>query len=286
MDRLHKIINFIKYHNAFTIIVVAVFSAFGASYAASPTIRDSIYSTQESVVSVDNSLLLSTDLDNFNFNLKINSVTEDDTYYYADYSYQTLAIEDGSWQNVPEEKVLKVSKETLTGKDLGLYVSDQLGENINSELAYLKKVQNAEKESGESQKVVAVIYSGLIGKLLNPQGKVIEGYNPVIEPTPTVSATEAPTPEITLTPEITPTPAATSTPEPTVSQPVSTSQPEITESPTATPSEETTPESTPEPTLQPTPEPTLSPTPEPTLSVQETPAEIASPSATEIIPSQ
>ena len=190
MGTYQKILNFIKYNNAFTIIFVVVFFGFGISFAASPAVRDSVYSSEETVISVDNNLIVSTDLDNFNFNLRINSVTEDEKNYYAVYSYQTLAIEDGIWQSKQIEKILTVSKEVLDGKDLGLYVAKELGENINYELSYLKRVQKLEKEKGESQKVVAVAYSGLVGKFLSPKEKVIEGYSPVIpEPVPEVPAT-------------------------------------------------------------------------------------------------
>jgi hypothetical protein len=175
-----KVLYFVKYNNAFTIIFVLCFFSVGITFAASPEMRDGVYSSQESIVSVDNSFIVSADLDNFNFNLRISSVTEDEKNYYAIYSYQTMVIEDGFWQNKEIEKTLTVSREALDGKDLGLYIAEELGENINYELSYLKRVQKLEKEKGESQKVVTTEYSGLIGKLLDPEEKVIEGYNPVI----------------------------------------------------------------------------------------------------------
>src|SRR3989344_3221645 len=166
-----KVLHFIKYHNAFTLIFVMVFLGFGISYAASPAVRDSVYSSKETVVSVDNGLIVSAGLDDFNFNLRINSITEDETNYYAAYSYQTLIIEDDVWQNQLVEKTFKVNKESLSGKDLGLYVAQELGENVDAERYYLKRVQKLEKEKGESRKVVAVEYTGLIGKLLNSEEK-------------------------------------------------------------------------------------------------------------------
>lgn len=207
-----KVLNFIKYNNAFTIIFVVVFFGFGISFAANPEMRDIVYSSEETVVSIDNTLVVSADLDNFNFNLRINSVTEDDKNYYAVYSYQTLEIENDFWQNKEIEKTLTVSKEALGGKDLGLYVAEELGENIRYELSYLKRVQKLEKEKGESRKVVAMVYSGLIGKLLNPKEQVIEGYNPVIpEIVPEVSATVELNPEsvVVSTPYSQPSPEAT-----------------------------------------------------------------------------
>jgi hypothetical protein len=185
-----KVLNFIKYNNAFTIVFVICFFSFGITFAASPAARDSVYSSQETVVSVDNTAVVSADLDNFNFNLRIGSITEDAKNYYVAYSYQTFTVEDSVWQNKEIDKTLTVNKEALDGKDLGIYVAKQLGDNINYELSYLKRVQKLEQDKGASQKVVTVEYSGLIGKLLNPNEKVIEGYNPVIpEAVPEVAAT-------------------------------------------------------------------------------------------------
>ena len=159
---------------------MVVFFGFGVSFAASSDVRDSIYSSEETLLAVDNGLVVSADLDNFNFNLRINSVTEDDKNYYATYSYLTLTIEDGAWQNKEIEKTLTVNKEALEGKDFGLYLAKELGENINYELSYLKRVQRIEREKGESQKIVTIEYSGLVGKLLDPKEMIIEGYEPVI----------------------------------------------------------------------------------------------------------
>lgn len=182
-----KVLHFVKYNNAFTIIFVLVFFGFGISFAASPEIREGVYTSTETVASVDNSFIVAADLDNFNFNLRIKAITEDEKNYYAVYSYQTIAISDGFWQKQEAEKTLTVSKEALGGKDLGLYLAEELGENINYELSYLKRVQKLEKEKGESQKIVTTEYSGLIGKLLDPDEKVIDGYDPVIpEPAPQV----------------------------------------------------------------------------------------------------
>src|SRR3989344_5620293 len=211
-----KIVDFIKYNNAFTIIFVLLFFGFGIGFAANPEMRDAVYSSEEIIVSVDNGRIVSADLDNFDFNLRINSITEDDKNYYAAYSYQTLAIKDDFWQNKEIEKTLTVSKEALGGKDLGLYVAEELGENIRYELSYLKRVQKLEKEKGESRKIVAVTYSGLVGKLLNPKEEVIEGYNPVIpEDVPVTAELNLAAIVVSTTPPQTePAQEAASTPQP------------------------------------------------------------------------
>jgi hypothetical protein len=221
-----KVLNFVKYNNAFTIAVMLVFFGAGISFAASPELRDTVYASSETVISVDNTLIVSSDLDSFNFNLKINSITDDDKNYYATYSYQTLVITNGVWQSQEMDKVLTVNKEALNGKDLGLYVAKELGDNMNYELSYLKRVQELEKEKGQSQKVVSVEYSGLIGKLLDPKEKVIEGYTPVIpEPAPQVAATVESNPQEVIV-SIPPTPApapiqeATTTPDSSTPTPI------------------------------------------------------------------
>ena len=229
-----KLINFIKYNNAFTILLALFFFGFGVSFAAEPAIRDSFYSSQETVVSVDNSYILSTDLNSHNFNLKINSITEDEKNYYATYSYQTIQIIDSVWQNKQVEKTLTVSKEVLEGKDLGLYLAKQLGENINYELSYLQKVQKLEKEKGESQKMITTEYSGLIGKLLDTKQEVIEGYNPVIsEVVPEVPVTVEENPQEVI--------VSTQYPEQTTTEQTTTEQPTEQTSTETEPTTEQTP---------------------------------------------
>ena len=182
---MQKVLDFIKYNNAFTILVGLFFFVSGVTFAASPDARSAVYASNETVVSVDNGLILATDFSSFNFNLRIGSVTEDSANYYADYSYQTFVIEDGIWKNKEISKTLTVNKEALGGKDLGLYVAKELGDNMNYELSYLERVQQIERQKGEQKKVVNIEYSGLVGKMLNPEQKVIEGYVPVIpEPLP------------------------------------------------------------------------------------------------------
>lgn len=215
-----KVLDFIKYNNAFTIILFVFFFGFGISFAASPEVREGIYSSEEKIVSVDNSWIVSADLDNFNFNLRITSITEDGKNYYVTHSYQTLVVEDGVWQSKEIGKTLTVNKEALDGKDLGLYLAKELGENINYELSYLKRVQKLEKEKGESRKIVTVEYSGLIGKLLNPTEKVIEGYSPVIpEVVPEVPATVESNPEAVIVSTQHPTPEETTISEPALAMP-------------------------------------------------------------------
>ena len=288
-----KILKFIKYNNATAIIFTIIFSGMTVSLAASEELRDSIYSSSEIVRSVDNRLIISTDLDTLNFNLRINSVKEDDKNYYVAYDYDALAIQDYIWKNVNLNKILTVDKEFLDGKDLGLYVAKQLGDNIKNESEYLKRVQDLEKNKGESQKIITTEYAGLIGKFLDPEEKVIEGYNPVIpevvlQPEAGQSSAEAPvvvapTPPPTVDPNVikqivdqylaerqaqmnTP----TSAPQPEADQPSAEApepEPELIPVPEPLPTPDPEPEQvvTPIPTPEPEPEPEseLIPEPEP-----------------------
>ncbi|MDP2789202.1 MAG: hypothetical protein Q8O46_04125 [bacterium] len=279
---LQKIVNFIKYNNATAIIFTMIFSGVSVSLAASPQVRDSVYSSSEVVSSIDNRLIISANLDNFDFNLRINSVTDDAENYYVAYDYKTLSIEDSIWKNVNLNKTLKVQKEAIEDRDLGLFVAQELAENINSELYYLQRVQELEREKGKSKKVITVEYGGLVGKLLDPEEKVIEGYDPVI-PEPEI---EEPEPEKEpvkeIPPEILPMPTNQKLDEQEVRriidqylaehkiQPNPPKQDSVVEDPKP---EKPMPDPTPilEPTPTPEPEPTPNPTPIPDETPEETP---------------
>jgi hypothetical protein len=175
-----KIINFIKYNNAFSIGFTIIFVGLGTAFAASPEMRDYVVSSEEVVRSIDNSFMISTDLDNFDFGLKIETIQEDGQNYYILYNYKSLEIIDYVWQEVQKENNLVVSKEGLMGRDLGLYVADQLGEVINYEQSYLREVKDIEQKNGLTQKIVATQYDGLVGRFLDTKEKTFPGYQPVV----------------------------------------------------------------------------------------------------------
>jgi len=174
---MQKFIHFIKYNNGFILILAIIFFSVGAVFAANPEI---LVSGKENIKSVDNSYILNVDLENFDFGLMIRSITEDDKNYYINYGYKTIYIQDYVWMDIQKEKNIVVEKDGLAGKDLGLYIVEQLNENIDNELAYLKEVQKMEMERGLTQKIVATEYSGLIGKFFNPGEKTFPGYQPVV----------------------------------------------------------------------------------------------------------
>ncbi len=177
-----KIIQFVKYHNAFTIGLVLVF-LFGSAVLASETVRDAVVG--EAVVErqgIDNTALLAADLDNFDFGLQITAVNEDPEKYYVDYIYSTLDIVGDVWQQATTTDTLKVDKQVLGGTDLGLYCAEELGEVLDAQLAYLRKVQEKEQLNGVSLVLETTKYTALIGLVLNPVTRELPGYEPVVKP--------------------------------------------------------------------------------------------------------
>ena len=88
-----KIIQFVKYHNAFSIGIIIIL-IFGASVFASGTVRENtIGGSRVEQHGIDNTALLAADLDGFDFSMKINNVNENTKNYYVFYSYQTLDIQ-------------------------------------------------------------------------------------------------------------------------------------------------------------------------------------------------
>ena len=177
-----KIVNFIQYNNFFTLTLMFVFMGASATFAASPDARASIIDQKETVRSVDNTYLINTDFTLFEVGLKIQSVKEDDEWYYIDYTYNTAEVVDYVWMRVAKTASMKVTKKELGAKDLGLYVAEQLGQVTDQKLAYLQDIQKIEKKIGMTQKVVATEYSGLVGQFLSADEKTFEGYVPVKPP--------------------------------------------------------------------------------------------------------
>jgi len=113
--------------------------------------------------------------------MQITNVLEDVENYYVDYEYNTLAIRDNAWQEITRTGTLTVSKQVLIGQDLGLYVAEELGEIIDSQLAYLKEVQEIENKKGQTFVRQTVQYTALLGLILDPETRQLPGYEPVIQ---------------------------------------------------------------------------------------------------------
>jgi len=177
----------------------------GAIFAASPDARSAVVGKEiVTMQGVDNSRIINADLENFDFQMKIDNVTEDAVNYYVDYSFRTIGIEGNEWQTITRNLQMTVAKDALAGQDLGLYVQVQLANIAQNELAYLELAQTAEKEKGLTQIVRTTEYTGLIGLVLDVKNAVLPGYDPVVKPEPAELAqnTEQPQPEELQGPEI------------------------------------------------------------------------------------
>ena len=229
---MKKILSFLSFHNAVPLAAVILTMGAGITFAASNP--EAVLSVQETVVSIDNTYIANLDLGSYTPQAQVTAVTEDADNYYVAYSFSTIALADAVWQNTIEEEVLTVSKAMLSpSQDLGTYVTQQLKEKIDQEVAYLKKVQEFERKN-VTQKQIATAYGGLIGKLLDNKTETLPGYTPVVDapelqvepvspaivlppPAPVASAPAdiaAPTPEATTTtPDIATTTESTVTPQ-------------------------------------------------------------------------
>ncbi len=174
-------IHFLKYHNAVPIIMGALFLSFGGALAASPEVRDAIYDETATVESIDNTYIANKDLASFTPTVRITGVTEDEEQYYVTYTLTTIDVIDYVWKDTTKDRTMTVAKAAIAGRDLGLYVTEQLRQVIDREISYLGEVQEIERQQ-VSQKTVATAYSGLIGAFLDETTEVLPGYVPVVVP--------------------------------------------------------------------------------------------------------
>lgn len=184
---LKKITNFIKYHNAFVIAVALIFTVGVSAMAANEDLREQVLG--EKIVTqsgIDNSRIMNANLDEFDFKMKIrekDGAMEDDESYYIYYQYRIIGIKDNVWQDLVKLKKMEVSKKSLAGRDLGLWVAEELGEVIDSELAYLKKVQEKENDSGKKIIKETTEYKGLLGLVIDTKTKELPSdYELVVKP--------------------------------------------------------------------------------------------------------
>ncbi len=179
-----RIVIFIKYHNALPLGLMLIFLSVTGALAANEDIRDAtveaVLSKKTAVTSVDNSFIVRTNLDQFTPTAQITDVTEDDENYYIIYTLNTIDISDGVWGTISRSKEITVSKAFLGKRDLGLYLAKEIKEVVDKQSEHLKEVQNIERKNGATQKIVAITYSGLIGKFLDSKEEAIVGYEPII----------------------------------------------------------------------------------------------------------
>ncbi len=212
---MSKLFHFLRYDNSVPIVLGLIFLGAGGAFAA--TNPDAILSTQVKVLSVDNTYIASKDLSNWTPKAEITGVTEDSENYYIAYRFTTIDNKDYVWKDVVNEETMTVSKADLGQyRDLGVYVTEQLKQKIDRELARLKETQEIEKRQ-ISQKMVATAYGGIVGKFLDDKTETLPGYTPVVTPPSSPEAVYTPT--VAVHPEGetdtgTSTPATVATPAP------------------------------------------------------------------------
>lgn len=166
---IKRVKHFLQYHNAANLIFFSLLIIAGSAFA-NEDVREAVIG--EKVVSeegFDNVELLAADLDNFNIELTIRDVEEDDEFYFASYDFETFRIGNARWQKVIDEEILKISKYDLALQDKNLeeYIKEELYEVAGKDLSYIKEAQKQERGRGRSEVKKVYRYSGLIGLAVN-----------------------------------------------------------------------------------------------------------------------
>ncbi len=186
-----KFLNFLSYHNAVPIGIFVLFLSAGGAYAA--TNPDAILSSQQKVLTVDNTYIVNKDLSTYSPQVLITSITEDADSYTVNYTISTIDIDSYVWKDVVKPEVMVVEKADLKGGDLGLYVTGQFKNIISNQLSFLASVQEKERKQ-ISQETVATTYGGLVGKFLTAKTETLPGYSPVTNATSSNAFAVAPEP--------------------------------------------------------------------------------------------
>ncbi|MDD4271985.1 MAG: hypothetical protein PHF50_04245 [Patescibacteria group bacterium] len=179
-----KILHFIKYNNAMIIILAVILILGGGALAAGP---ENIGQKQTSVEGIDNTALLSADLENFNMDFKIENIEQDEKYYYVTYGFLDLAVINNAWQYQLSQKTQKVSKKIK--EDIGLYMAKFMAKHYEARVRELKQEKSQAESQGEQKRIEVTEYSGLIGRTLDIASKVFPNYEPEVKK-------ELPAPEI------------------------------------------------------------------------------------------
>ena len=169
-----KLLHFIKYNNAAIIILAVVLILGGVAAAAGP---EAIGQKQISVQGIDNTALLSVDLETFNLDFNIEKIEQDEKYYYVTYGFLDLAAADNVWQYQLRQQTRKVGKQIK--EDLGVYLAKFLAKHQEARLRELKREKSQAQSQGGQKRVEVTEYSGLIGRTLDLAAKIFPGYEPV-----------------------------------------------------------------------------------------------------------
>lgn len=179
---MKKIVHFLVYNNTIPLMFGILFLGAGATFAASPEAREAVVQETQRVVSVDNSYLLNTTITDATVDITVKGVTEDADSYYVEYDLVSIEMKDAVWQPTTRTYTLVVSKDSVMGRDLGLYAEEELSEVHGAEVRQLKEVQKEQRSAGITYKAVATEYNGLVGQFFDPSQEVFPGYDPLISP--------------------------------------------------------------------------------------------------------
>lgn len=174
--------HFLKYNNTVPLVFGVLFLGAGATFAAAPAAREAVIDSESAITEVDNSYLLENTIGDETVTITIGSVTETATEYFIEYQMGTMEARDGVWQPTVRIKTLVVNKESVIGRDLGLYAEEEIAEVHAAEVRLLKETQAAERRAGITPKVVTTEYSGLVGQFFDPNQEVFPQYDPLISP--------------------------------------------------------------------------------------------------------
>lgn len=178
---MKSILNFFKYHNAVPLLSAVVVLGAGVTLAASPELRQSVFSPGSPEApkilppeKTDTTNLLAINPGKYDFGLRIDAINEDPETYFVSYSYKTLEVVDGAWREVRKSEKLTIPKKLLGKRDLKEYLSDQIGQVVDRQIAYLTEVQSSVSGKAAS-KSAAKEYASLIGKGVDVKQAVPSG---------------------------------------------------------------------------------------------------------------
>lgn len=151
----------------------------GGVFASTETGQQAIGERETRIEGEDNTLLLSTDLDELDMDFSIEGIEADDEHYYVTYTYLDIVRKNMAWQYELRERTRKISKKGLGSRDLGDFLAEELTEQYDARVKELKQAKGQAQETGEQKRVEVTQYSGLVGRALAAAGRFFEDYEPV-----------------------------------------------------------------------------------------------------------
>lgn len=123
----------------------------GAQVAGVGAAFSAMTSGAQGALEVDNSAIADIDLDHFDAHMTIADVTENDLNYYVAYTFKTFSVDDSVWKEIQKSGELVITKSSFLSDDVEKYAIEQLRQVVESDFAYLKRVQGAEIASNQNK---------------------------------------------------------------------------------------------------------------------------------------